>query len=206
MDEAENPEHQDIRKEEKGMNASRFAHLIDPTVRKRHGSWLVRCPAHPDRHPSLSIKEGNKHPVVMYCRSNHCTTLEILNALGLQWADLTTDKPLDREAMKAIGAERQRAADATRNRRRIKLAALDAAGKWERVASQLGMLLARYPNDAKVGSLFDWSLNKMCQCEQIAVNFGSPGYGFPKMGRKAKLTRNDVGPKIAMRLGIYKGV
>ena len=186
------------------MTASQIAR----TLRARRiapGKYMCRCVAHPDKTASLSITDMGNGRTRLHCFSG-CSQKAVLEAMGLQWADLTTDKPLDRDAMKAIEAERQRAADAIRNRRRIKLAAMDAAGKWERVASQLGMLLARYPNDAKVGSLFDWSLNKMRQCEQIAVNFGSPGYGFPKMGRKAKLTRNDVGPEIAMRLGIYKGV
>ncbi len=186
------------------MTASQLAQTLHAR-RIGKGKWMARCPVHGrDRSPSLQITE---HPdkIGLYCHAQ-CGTRAILDVLGLTWADLFTDKPLDRDAMKAIEAERQRAADAIRNRRRIKLAALDAAGKWEAVSSQLGMLLARYPNDAKVGSLFDWSLNKMRQCEQIAVNFGSPSYGFPKMGRKTKLTRNDVGPEIAMRLGIYRGV
>jgi len=186
------------------MTASQLAQTLHAR-RVGKGKWLAKCPAHGDRHPSLSIAEGRKG-VLLRCMSNGCETRAILDVLGLTWADLFTDKPLDREAMKAIEMERQRAADAIRNRRKIKLSALDAAGKWERVANQLGMLLARYPNDARLGSLFHWSLTKMRQCEQIAVNFGSPGYGFPKMSRKAKLTRNDVGPEIAMRLGIYSGV
>lgn len=49
--------------------------------------WTARCPAHDDRTPSLSVAKGNSQPVVFNCHAG-CSSEEIVNALGLQWADI----------------------------------------------------------------------------------------------------------------------
>lgn len=55
---------------------------------KRNGSgWKARCPAHDDKDPSLSIKEGNDGRVLLLCRVG-CSTEAVVSALGLTFADL----------------------------------------------------------------------------------------------------------------------
>jgi hypothetical protein len=71
------------------MTASQFASLLGGR-RWRKGQNL-RCPAHPDKHPSLSVKDGDKG-VIVYCQSNHCTTKEICAAIGISVSDLFYDK------------------------------------------------------------------------------------------------------------------
>ena len=73
------------------MTAASFASLIGAKRIAKH-KWVGRCPAHPDRHPSLSIGVGKRVPVVMMCMSNGCSTKDILNAMGLRWADLFDGK------------------------------------------------------------------------------------------------------------------
>ena len=56
------------------------------------GKWVTKCPAHPDRHPSLSIAEG-KRGVLIRCMSNGCNTRDVVKAAGLRMADLFYSAP-----------------------------------------------------------------------------------------------------------------
>src|SRR5215469_1315644 len=63
--------------------------------KSQHGwYWMARCPAHEDRHASLSIKRGDKHPVALLCHAG-CETVDILAAIDLTFADVSM--PRDRE-------------------------------------------------------------------------------------------------------------
>ena len=55
--------------------------------RKTGTGWSARCPAHDDKNPSLSVAEGDKHPVVLNCQAG-CTPEAVLEALGLTLADV----------------------------------------------------------------------------------------------------------------------
>ena len=50
--------------------------------RKSGGGWSARCPCHDDKHPSLSVSEGDTQPVVATCHAG-CEFSAILDALGL---------------------------------------------------------------------------------------------------------------------------
>ena len=57
-------------------------------VRKlRSPGWSARCPAHHDRHPSLSIGVGREGRVLLKCHAG-CQIEGIVEALGLTMADL----------------------------------------------------------------------------------------------------------------------
>jgi hypothetical protein len=58
-------------------------------VRRRGSGWMARCPAHDDRHPSLSVKENNGH-ILVHCFAG-CTVDTIVAALGLELQDLFED-------------------------------------------------------------------------------------------------------------------
>ena len=64
-------------------------YILDVTRAKPssgRGRWMGLCPAHPDRTPSLSIREdGGK--ILLYCFAG-CTTEAILDSLGLSWESL----------------------------------------------------------------------------------------------------------------------
>ncbi len=57
-------------------------------VKKTGGSkWLGRCPAHPDKTPSLSIGEGRDGRALVFCHTG-CTFTEVVQGLGLRPKDL----------------------------------------------------------------------------------------------------------------------
>lgn len=52
---------------------------------KRQGSgWIARCPAHQDKHPSLSIGTG-RSGILVKCWTG-CTIRQIKDAVGLEWS------------------------------------------------------------------------------------------------------------------------
>lgn len=56
------------------------------SVRQSRKGWTARCPAHHDRIPSLSVREGERG-VLLHCWAG-CTVKEICAALGLDLKDL----------------------------------------------------------------------------------------------------------------------
>ncbi len=59
-------------------------------VRRDGSGWRARCPAHDDRDPSLTITEGDKHPVVLNCKAG-CKSEDVAAAVGLSLQDLCAD-------------------------------------------------------------------------------------------------------------------
>ena len=55
-------------------------------TRKISGGWIAKCPAHEDRSPSLSIREGEKG-LLLRCFAG-CATQAVVEAIGLRMADL----------------------------------------------------------------------------------------------------------------------
>lgn len=56
-------------------------------VRRSASGWMARCPAHQDRHPSLSIKVGQDGRILLHCFSG-CAPEAVVAALGLTMGDL----------------------------------------------------------------------------------------------------------------------
>lgn len=49
--------------------------------------WIARCPAHGDKHPSLSIAITDEGKILLHCWSG-CGAAEVVGAVGLTLADL----------------------------------------------------------------------------------------------------------------------
>lgn len=62
-------------------------------VREGARGWTAKCPAHPDRSPSLSIGEGDDGRVLLTCFAG-CSIQSIASAVGLTVADLFSEKPV----------------------------------------------------------------------------------------------------------------
>lgn len=60
---------------------------LDKVKANGAGKWLACCPAHDDKTPSLSIKEGEDGTVLLKCWAG-CTAAEITGAIGLDLRDL----------------------------------------------------------------------------------------------------------------------
>ena len=71
-------------------------HLIENILnrldksRKNGDGWMAPCPAHEDRNPSLSIREGHDGRVLLNCFAG-CDFDSILDALGVSAKDLMAD-------------------------------------------------------------------------------------------------------------------
>jgi len=76
-------------------------------VRPSRDGWIARCPAHEDRSPSLSIKEGNGGRILVHCFSG-CTIEAICAAIGIKVADLFSEsRPYEPRPSILRKAERQ---------------------------------------------------------------------------------------------------
>ena len=56
-------------------------------VRRQDTGWIARCPAHDDRHPSLSVAEGDDGRALVWCFAG-CSLEAVLAAVGLSVSDL----------------------------------------------------------------------------------------------------------------------
>src|SRR5690242_8949273 len=59
-------------------------------VKRSRSGWTARCPAHEDRRPSLSVREGDEGRILLHCFAG-CTVEAIVAALGLELSDLFPD-------------------------------------------------------------------------------------------------------------------
>ena len=57
-----------------------------------NGKWLACCPAHPDKSPSLGIKQTDDGKILIHCFGG-CQVVEIVSAIGLQLSDLMPYNP-----------------------------------------------------------------------------------------------------------------
>jgi hypothetical protein len=60
--------------------------------RKVGGQWWCRCPVHPDKRPSLALRETPDGTLLVRCYAG-CATSDVLDALGLRYRDLYPDGP-----------------------------------------------------------------------------------------------------------------
>lgn len=75
-------------------------------VRKGWHGYAARCPAHDDKHQSLSLTEDSGR-VLIHCHAG-CKTSEIVNQLGMRFSDLF-DKRIEKPNRKALGEPVQKA-------------------------------------------------------------------------------------------------
>ena len=140
------------------LTASGFALLLHAR-RIGKGKWVAKCPAHRDRHPSLSIAVGKNFPIVLSCMSHGCTGDAIIAAAGVRWRDFFDAAPSPaalREA--AERRKREEAQEKAERRRRGRL--IDQARRWDEEGHRLGNALAKTPDDEKLGRRFHWALDR----------------------------------------------
>jgi hypothetical protein len=125
------------------MTTADLLSTLDGVRSRGSGKWSAKCPAHPDRLPSLSIAEGQKG-LLLKCWAG-CTIQEITSALGLRVSDLFTDALLPRNARPTIQEPRP---DRRALAFRFELYALDLRMRAERVLQALsGLESANRTND-----------------------------------------------------------
>jgi hypothetical protein len=148
------------------MTASEFAALLHAR-RVGRGKWLAKCPAHPDKHPSLSIAEGKHQPLVFRCMSNGCTNDEVLGSLGLKWKDVLGERSVDPEILRQIRAAEAR----ERAIREVRINLLWMARRkvewWHRKSEVLGRSLMRWPEQDKLARDFHRALDMERRAQRI---------------------------------------
>jgi hypothetical protein len=126
------------------MTAAELVALVSAR-RIETGRWVAKCPAHPDRNPSLSLAEGNDGRTLVHCHAG-CTLPKVLAALGLASRDLFVGPPPTTEQLREAALERERHEAGAHQRRIAHGAACDRLLRLERVAEALGGRLARLPD------------------------------------------------------------
>ena len=96
------------------MTVEALLGMLSGVKRTAHG-WTAKCPAHPDRNPSLRVKEGDL-AILLWCWSG-CDVNSICQALGISMSDLFYDAAdNDREKIRQRQSERR-----TREARKMKI-------------------------------------------------------------------------------------
>ncbi len=68
---------------------------LDKVKETGPGRWVACCPAHQDKHPSLSVRETSDGTLLVKCWSG-CGAADVVAAVGLTLADLFPDRPDNR--------------------------------------------------------------------------------------------------------------
>jgi len=72
------------------MRIDQFLGLLEGVTPTGEGAWVACCPAHGDKHPSMSVTE-KAGKILVHCHAG-CTARDIVGSLGLKFVDLRTDK------------------------------------------------------------------------------------------------------------------
>lgn len=64
---------------------------VRPTGR---GTWIACCPAHEDRHPSMTVREAEDGLVLVHCFGG-CSVEQIVGAVGMDLQELFPPKPIE---------------------------------------------------------------------------------------------------------------
>ena len=82
------------------MTADILLSKLEKVRQTGNATWTARCPAHPDKSPSLAIRELPDGRVLLHCFTG-CPTADVLFAVGLEFADLFPERPLSVHASPA---------------------------------------------------------------------------------------------------------
>lgn len=76
------------------MSADMVLSRLDGVRRTGDGRWIARCPSHPDKSPSLSIRELPDGRLLLHDFGG-CAAHSVLAALGLDFDALFPEKPIE---------------------------------------------------------------------------------------------------------------
>ena len=93
-------------------------------VKKSGPGWIARCPAHEDRSPSLSVREGDDGRILVRCFAG-CTVDKVCASLGLRLADLFPGPPIDWSRFTPRTPEERQAASLRKLRRHVRALELE---------------------------------------------------------------------------------
>ena len=73
------------------MSADTLLSQLTRIKKTGNGRYLACCPAHPDKHPSLNIRELDDGRLLVKCFAG-CSVEEVLHAVGLEFDALFPEK------------------------------------------------------------------------------------------------------------------
>lgn len=73
------------------MSADALLSRLDGVRETGRGRWSAKCPSHADSSPSLSVREMDDGRVLLHCFAG-CGAADVLDALGLTWADVMPER------------------------------------------------------------------------------------------------------------------
>ena len=76
------------------MTAAQLLDRLEASRATGSGRWVAKCPAHPDRSPSLSVRETDDGTVLVRCFAG-CGAADIVAAVGLELRDLFPERPVE---------------------------------------------------------------------------------------------------------------
>lgn len=74
------------------MKFEQFLAKLDRAKPIGKNKYLASCPAHPDKSPSLAIKETDDGKILLHCFAG-CHVTDIVAAVGLELSDLMPENP-----------------------------------------------------------------------------------------------------------------
>lgn len=127
------------------MTAEDFSQRLE-AVRKSGRGFISRCPAHEDRTPSLSIRDGERG-VLLHCFSG-CEKAAIVRALGLRMKDLFCESISDSRQTAQVAQLRERQRRERERRREAENVTLDACkhAHWF-INSRRGLDISRWSDE-----------------------------------------------------------
>src|SRR5262249_25779904 len=130
----------------RGMTTEAFLSRLEGVRERSHDNWVARCPAHDDKFPSLSIREGDDGRVLVHCFAG-CTVDEITGALGLRISDLFADAGMKEDTRRPL---REARPDRGALAFRYEMAALDRRLRAEKILDAATGLDISTMNDDEV--------------------------------------------------------
>ena len=74
------------------MKADAFLSRCEKVKSTGNGTWIACCPAHEDKHPSMTVRELEDGRVLVHCFAG-CAVESILGAVGMDFDALFPDRP-----------------------------------------------------------------------------------------------------------------
>ena len=121
--------------------------LLGGEKRRSGDEHICLCPAHNDRDPSLSVKEGDKG-IVLHCTSRGCSTEDICAALGIRMSELFKDPLPARSGKPRTARPKAMPAEAPEERKPAKV-----YNSYAEAYGWLGKFVCAYPYRDSNGAL-----------------------------------------------------
>lgn len=78
------------------MKIDEFISKLQKVRKTGPRNWIACCPAHDDKHPSMTVGVGDNGGILVYCFAL-CSIDEIARAVGLTVSDMMPERPEGRE-------------------------------------------------------------------------------------------------------------